>query len=293
MNEMLQAESDGLRIPRFQLPAGTVDSHIHVFGPVSRYPYDPARGFTPDDALPSTIAEVFRQAGVDRAVLVQPSVYGTDNRRHLDALGELPIPTRLIAVIDTDVSDSELVKLQAQNACGIRRILPQQLSLDNLADLERLAARISELGWHLQLLAKPEHLIEHEELLGRLRSPVVFDHLALIDPAAGVSQAAFQTLLRLLRGGRCYVKVSGFYRVSKQAAPYSDLKPFVTSLMNLAPDRAVWGSDWPHPAFSGPLPAYAELLDPLLDWVPEVDKRRQLLVTNPAALYGFEAVEGV
>ena len=291
MGENSEAHPRRLRPPTFALPAGAADTHFHVFGPARRYPYQADRAFTPDDALPAAAMEVFRQAGIARAVLIQPSAYGTDNSRHLDAAAELRIPTRVVVAIDTDAPDAHLAALRDRGATGVRRILPQGAGRDLGADLERLASRASELGWHLQLLARPEHLIALENVFAHLPCPLVFDHLGMIDVSAGVPQPAFQALLRLLKRGRSYAKISGCYRVSRQEAPYADLKPFVTSLVEAADDRAIWGSDWPHPAFSGTIPAYADLLDPLAGWIPDEGRRRRVLVSNPAALYGFEPTE--
>lgn len=277
-----------LRRQLFKLPAGATDTHFHVFGPEADFPYVPNRAYTPQDALPATAGRIFSEIGIERAIIVQPGVYGTDNSRHLTAAAEIGIPAKVIVAIETDASDRTLVDLQTQGACGVRRIVAQQDGTAFESDLIRLAQRLVEIGWHLQLLVRPEQLIGMKRLFEDLPCPIVFDHLGMIDPRAGSSQPAMAALLDLLKGGRHCAKLSGYYRLSQQGAPYGDITPLAEALTEAAPERLFWGSDWPHPAFAGPLPEFADLLDPLVEWLPDETLRHRVLVDNPVAFYGFE-----
>lgn len=277
-----------LRRPSFDLPGGMTDAHFHVFGPEADFPYIPNRSYTPQDALPATAGRIFAGIGIERAIIVQPGVYGTDNSRHLTAAAELGIPAKVIVAIETDASDRHLAELQANGACGVRRIIAPQQGAAFETDLIRLAERSAEIGWHLQLLVKPEQLVELNGLFARLPCQIVFDHLGMIDPAGGPAQPAMQAMLDLLRSGRHFAKLSGYYRLSREGAPYDDITALAEALVEAAPDRLFWGSDWPHPAFSGPLPDFADLLDPLVAWLPDGALRRRVLVDNPANFYGFD-----
>jgi predicted TIM-barrel fold metal-dependent hydrolase len=287
MSETCRAAPQTMRRPRYKLPGGATDTHFHVFGPADAFPYLPTRSYTPDDALPADAGQLFAEIGIERAVLVQPGVYGTDNRRHLTAAAAIGMPAKTVVAIETDTSDGILADLRSQGACGVRRITVQQQGAAFEADLVRLAERLAEIGWHLQLLVKPEQLVGMKRLFERLPCSVVFDHLGMIDPRGGSSQPAMRAMLDLLRGGRHVTKLSGYYRLSQQGAPYDDVTALVEALVQAVPDRLLWGSDWPHPAFAGPLPNFADLLDPLAGWLPDEALRRQVLVDTPAAFYGF------
>lgn len=288
MSEKCQEAPPIARAPRLRLPGGATDTHFHVFGPVDAFPYIPNRSYTPQDALPETAGRIFAGIGIERAIIVQPGVYGTDNSRHLTAAAELGIPAKVVVAVETDASDRHLAELQAKGACGVRRIVAPQQGAAFETDLMQLAERSAEIGWHLQLLVKPEQLVELKGFFAQLPCPIVFDHLGMIDPAAGPAQPAVQAMLELLRSGKHFAKLSGYYRLSREGAPYGDITALAEAFVEAAPDRLFWGSDWPHPAFSGPLPDFADLLDPLAAWLPDEALRRQVLVANPADFYGFD-----
>jgi predicted TIM-barrel fold metal-dependent hydrolase len=217
--------------------------------------------------------------------MIQPSVYGEDNRAQLEGAKEIGIPTRAVIVVGQDTSDRELAAFHQQGARALRYVLAHPGGLP-LSDLERWAARIKELGWHIQLLAKGPQLLEIAPRLEKLACPVVIDHMGMFPPGDGLGQPVFATVLRLLSQGH-WVKLSGAYRLSQQPPPYPELKPFVTSLVATRPDRLVWASDWPHVFIKTPMPNTGDLLDLLADWVPDEATRNSILVDNPAALYGF------
>jgi predicted TIM-barrel fold metal-dependent hydrolase len=275
------------RQPRLQAPAGATDTHFHILGPAVSHPYVTDREYTPPDALPSACRQLFNTLGITRAVLIQPSVYGADNRCMEESAPLLGIPARMIVVVPFTTSDKELARLHAAGARGVRFILAHVGGLP-IADLERFSERIKDMGWHVQLLLRPQHLIELEPRLARLPVDFVIDHIGLIRPSeGGPEQPAFQALLRLIKSGHCWVKFTGGYRISTEAPPYRDVVPLAQALVQARPDRILWGSDWPHVMFKGAMPNTTELFDLLLDWVPEEKMRSKILVDNPSALFGF------
>ena len=274
------------------LPPGACDCHLHVFGPLARYPYASDRAYSPPEASFETYrTSVMERLGLGRAVLVQPSVYSTDNRAMLAAMAadrEGGGPSfRSVAVIG-DENEAALADLHQAGVRGVRvnRLFPGAEEAD---DLDRLAARIAPFGWHLQILIDVSEAPDRVRRLGDLPVPVVIDHLGHMPAARGRDHPGFQALLGLLRDGRAWVKLSAPYRLSAQEGPpYDDVRPLAEAVLAAAPDRAVWGSDWPHPAIPGPPPQPGRLLDPLFDWIDDADLGRRVLVDNPARLYGFD-----
>jgi len=287
MSELCQGPDPHPKRPQLKAPPGATDTHFHILGPAARYPYVPDREYTPPDALPAACSQLFNTIGIKRAVLIQPSVYGTDNSCMVDSALKLGIPARLIVVVPFDTPDKELTRLHNAGARGVRFILAHVGGLP-LSDLERFSSRIKDMGWHIQLLLRPQHLNELEPRLAKLPVDFVIDHIGLVRPSeGGLEQPAFQTLLRLIKGGRCWVKLTGGYRFSAEAPPYRDIAPFAQALVRTRPDRLLWGSDWPHVMYKGKMPNTTELFDLLLDWVPDEKARAKVLVDNPAALFGF------
>jgi predicted TIM-barrel fold metal-dependent hydrolase len=274
------------RPPRFKAPPGATDTHFHIFGREENYPFVLDRRFTPPDASVESYLHLHRTLGLSRAVLVQPSSYGTDNRRQLDAAREMDIPTRVIVVVPPAITDRELDDLYRAGARGVRFIPTQSGGLP-LAQLERYAERLGALGWHVQLMLAPAHLVELAPRLEKLSCDFVIDHMGDIQAAQGTEQPAFQALLRLLDTGRCWTKLSAVYHASQQSPPYPDVIPLTHALIEARPDRLLWGTDWPHVNLPGPMPNSTEFFDLLLDWVPDDEVRRRILVDNPARLYGF------
>ena len=273
------------RPPRFKLPPGATDTHFHLFGPQDRYSLVEVREYTPPLITPELGAKLFATLGIERAVVIQPSVYGDDNRAQLEGAKEVGIPTRAVVVASYDISDRDLASLHEQGARGLRYVLAHPGGLP-VSDLERWAERVRELGWHIQVLAKGDQLLELAPRFEALACPVVIDHMGMFRPEEGLGQPAFQAVLRLLRHGH-WVKLSGGYRLSRQAPPYRDLIPYVQELVTTRPDRIVWASDWPHAFLKTSMPNTTDLLDLLVDWVPDEKTRNRILVDNPAQLYGF------
>jgi predicted TIM-barrel fold metal-dependent hydrolase len=275
------------RTPNSATPSLATDTHFHILGPASEYPYVEDREYAPPDALPEQCRHLFRTLGIERAVLVQPSVYGGDNRRMLAATSQLGVPTRNIVVIPCETSDNEMQSLHEQGTRGVRFISAHTGGLP-LSQLERMADRIKSLKWHVQFLLRPSVLVELEQRLAGLSTDFVIDHIGLIRASeGGVEHPAFQALLRLTRRGRCWVKFTGGYRISSQAPPYRDVMPLAQALIRERPDRILWGSDWPHVVVKGTMPNTTDLLDLLSVWVPDEKTRKQILVDNPQQLFGF------
>jgi D-galactarolactone isomerase len=272
--------------PTHRAPPFAADCHIHVYD--SRFPTAPNAMLLPPDAHLDDYRAVQRRLGTARTVLVQPSTYGTDNRCMLSALASLGADARGVAVVDADVTDEELRRLAAAGVRGIRFNFVQAGAVTTIDMLEPLSRRVDELGWHVQLNIKGDQIVQLEPLLSRLASPIVFDHLARIPPEAGVEHPAFAVVQRLLQQGRGWVKLSGAYLESKVGPPsYADVGAIAGAFIKAAPQRLVWGSDWPHPSVHAAWPDEAVLFDALCVWAPDDELRRQILVANPEALYGF------
>ena len=278
------------RAPRFKLPALSCDTHAHICGSASLFPYSAARIYTPPDALLPAYRQLLGTLGVQRAVLVQPSIYGSDNTALLDALASDPQHLRGVAVIDADTPQAELEHMHALGVRGVRcNIVDVKEGQGRLPvdALRALAQRIRPLGWHLEFLMHVDEFPDLDTLLADFPVDVVFGHLGYMLPGQGVNAPGFAALLRLLRGGRAWVKLTGPYRISGGALPYADVTPFAHALIHAAPQRIVWGTDWPHVMVKGVMPNDGDLCDLLEQWVPDALLRQQVLVSNPAQLYGF------
>ena len=276
------------RPPRFSVPADACDCHAHVFGPVSRYPYVPQRTYTPPDAPLSAYRRMLDTLGIDRGILVQPSVYGTDNRATLDALAAAGANFRGVVVVDEDVPHGELERMHAIGVRGVRLNLLFKSGIE-VSDVRRLASRIAPFGWHLQMLIDVSEFSDLRATLGALPVEVVIDHMGHMPTSIGVDHPGFRDMLALLAEGRCWVKLSGAYRITcAEDLPYDDVTPYARALVQANPDRLLWASDWPHPYINVAMPNDGSLLDLLDTWVGDRNVRDRILVDNPAALYGFE-----
>jgi predicted TIM-barrel fold metal-dependent hydrolase len=251
-----------------------------------RFPFIEQRSYTPDQATEAEYEDMLDALGVERRVIVQPSVYGLDNTCTLAAVRAFGIHrARAVAMFDASASDAELHRLNEVGVRGVRFITMAKggAPLDQLAAVAR---RIAPLGWHIQMYVTPEVWRDLYPLIVRLPVPVVMDHMGQVTPDRVSGDAGLDAILRLLDSGRAWIKLIG-YRVSLAGAPYHDVKPLAQTFLRHAPERCLWGSDWPHPNLSGYMPDDGELLDLLLDWAPDPDVRRRVLVDNPASLYGF------
>lgn len=278
------------RTPRLKAPPGTCDTHAHVFGPQSRYAYSPKRGYTPPDAPYEAYRHLHAALGVSRGVLTQPSVYGVDNTAMLDAVARDPVNLRAVVAVDADITDAQLRVLDAAGARGIRVNLvdPGGMPFDTFDEVERFAARIAPMGWHIEYLV---HVHEFPELDALARMPVdaVVGHFGYMPTSCGLDHAGFQAFLKLFEGGRIWVKMTAPYRITaREELPYDDVEPFARALREARPDRLLWGTDWPHPINKKPMANDGDLFDHLAAWLPDEELCQQVLVENPKRLYGFD-----
>jgi D-galactarolactone isomerase len=271
----------------FAVPDGACDCHVHVFGPFDRFPLSARRSYTPPPAPLSELIARMDAATIARAVIVQPSAYGTDNRCTLEGMAALgPDIARGIAVVDTSVDDAELERLRGAGIRGIRFLMLPGGALP-WSMLDELAARVQHVGWHVQLQMDGRLLPEREAQILRWPGRIVIDHNGKFLEPVETTHAGFRCLLRLLDTGRVWVKLSAPYETSRSGpSRYEDVGRIARALVAAAPERMLWASNWPHPGFTGQ-PDDAALLDLLLDWAPDDATRRRILVDNPAEVYGF------
>jgi D-galactarolactone isomerase len=274
-------------VPRLQAPAGTVDTHIHIYD--SRYPLAPTAKFAPPDAAVADYLAMCKRIGIARTVVVQPSAYGTDNRCTLDAIATMGADrARGIAVVDENVTDVELDRLNKAGIRGVRFfMLPGgAIGWDRI---EAVAHRVQAFGWHALLQFDGREFAEREAFIRRLPGTIVIDHVGKFLEPVAVEHPAFRSLLGLVESGRFYVKLAAPYETSKLGPPYyDDVGALAKKLVATAPDRMMWASNWPQPNPPANIkPDNAVLLDLLLDWAPDDATRRKILVDNPARLYGF------
>jgi 2-pyrone-4,6-dicarboxylate lactonase len=285
--------------PKLALPPGTCDSHAHICGPAAAYPYDAQRIYTPPDATIESYRHLLAVLGVARAVLIQPSVYGTDNRAMLAALQTAGPGFRGVAVVEPDISARDVEALHRAGIRGVRLNLVDRREGRNKVPLElvrALADRIAPFGWHIEFLVNMDEALGFAAAVTDLKVPIVLGHLGY--PRAGardwIKAPAFAGLLSLLAGGRCWVKLTGPYRISGAAdLPYDDVDAAAAQLVQAAPGRLIWGSDWPHVMMKKPMPNDGALCDLLARWIPDAATRKRILVDNPMELYGFGADERI
>jgi 2-pyrone-4,6-dicarboxylate lactonase len=272
--------------PKLALPAKSADCHCHVFGPRDRYPWAENRLYTPPNVTLDDYLAMLETTGFERGVMVQTGLYGTDNRFIVDAIGAHPDKLRGIALIGEHTSDKELRHLAE---CGVRGFRVNRTAKTGLAfDVaRRLTERTREYGWHVQFLLDVEDHPDLDTLLGSFATEVVIDHMGRPDPARGVNAPGFQALIRLLKSGRGWAKLSAPYRTSKRPPPYPDMTPFAHALVAAASHRLVWGSDWPHVLLETQMPNDGDLVDQIAIWVPDAAVRKRILVDNAEQLYGF------
>ncbi|GAC1334573.1 MAG: amidohydrolase family protein [Beijerinckiaceae bacterium] len=277
------------RRPHFRVPPNTCDAHCHVFGPAERYPYAPDRSYTPPDAPLAAFRTLQSTLGIDRAVLVNASCHGLDNRPILDAIAESDGRYRGVANIDDRLSADELRALHEGGVRGCRFNFVRHLGgVPDMRVFERVAHQIAPLNWHLVLHFDAQDLSVYADLLASLPVIYVVDHMGRVKAGEGLEQKSFQILLDLLaRDEKCWVKVCGSERVSSAGAPFTDAVPFAKRLIGTAPDRVLWGTDWPHPNIRGDMPNDGDLVDLIPLYAPTADLQRKLLVDNPARLYEF------
>jgi predicted TIM-barrel fold metal-dependent hydrolase len=278
------------RKPRVVLPPLACDCHAHIFGPRAVYPYSPRRIYTPPDAPLSSYLHLLGVLGVERMVLVQPSVYGTDNRVTLNAMKELGARCRGVAVVEDAISDAELERMHAAGMRGVRINVVDVAECKGvvpMAPLRRIAERIKPLGWHVEFLMHADEFHDIARQFADFPVEVVLGHLGYMRTDRGLANPGFRGLLALMREARAWVKLTGPYRIATSEMPYPDVTPYAHALIEAAPGQVIWGTDWPHPKHDKAMPNDGEMCDRLIEWVPDEAIRRRVLVENPARLYGW------
>ncbi|MGF6408395.1 amidohydrolase family protein [Paraburkholderia sp. MM5482-R1] len=277
--------SSGTERPAFRVPEDTIDCHMHIYD--DRFPIAPGTTLRPPNATVAQYRLLQTRLVVKRNVVVTPSTYGTDNRCTLEAIRKFGGNARGVAVIDSSVSDAELQNLHEGGIRAIRFNLsyPGATTLDMLAPL---AARIANLGWHIELVVQGARLPELERHLSALPCPLVIDHIAHVPQPGGLSSDALRIAQRLVEKGKTWITLSGPYVDSKTGAPaYEDVAPVAKALIDMAPERMLWGTDWPHPTEKTHKPDDANLLDIIAGWIGRRDWQHLIFITNPTKLYGF------
>jgi 2-pyrone-4,6-dicarboxylate lactonase len=275
------------RRPKFTVPAGAVDSHIHLFGPASKYPFHPGSKYVSEDILPEHNIALQNALGLGVSIVVSGGGYGTSYRHLEDVLRRFPNRFRGVALLPAQTKTDEIATLDRVGVRGARFVSPQHgAHLPQLASSANLVERIVEAGWHVQFYPHRTDLPEFKEQLLSLGTDIVLDHFAHIPADGGTDQPAFRCLLDMLESGRVWVKLSGPMRCTLEEPPYPSVTPLAKALVRHAPDRLLWGSDWPHVNMTGrTMPNDGDLIDLLLEWAPDESARKKILVDNPTKLY--------
>jgi 2-pyrone-4,6-dicarboxylate lactonase len=284
----IAAPDPNTRTPEYEAPPRACDAHCHVFGPGDVFPYAPTRRYTPPDSPKEKLRKLHDKLGIERAVIVHASCHGVDPSVTLDAIAWSG--GRYLGVCNADESFTE-EKFDELHDGGMRGVRFNFVKhLGGPPDLDRMRAiiaRVEHLPWHVELHFDAKDLLEFETVLDEVPLPIIIDHMGRIPVADGLDQEPFQALLRKLRESeKLWVKVSGSERISAAGPPFSDAVPFARACIDVAPDRVVWGTDWPHPNVKI-MPNDGDLVDLIPEMAPDAGIRQKLLVDNPANLYGF------
>ena len=284
------------RKPHISLPKGSIDTHVHIFE--SQFPLFEGRGYNPPDSTLEDLIHLHATLGVDRVVFTQPSVYGVDNSAILKGMNVLnekvQNKARGVCAIKMDASENFLQELHEQGIRGVR------LNLDNkggmpleLEDISKLEDKIKELGWHLEYLFPGKDIVELWPVLSSASVPISIGHFAYQPATAGINSDGFKTLLRLVKDGNTWIKISGANRVSEtDLPPYSDVLPMARALVEANPDNVMWGTDWPHPNKYEVNPNDGDLVNWFGEWITDDTMRRQIMVTNSELFYDFGSYKG-
>ena len=277
--------------PNIVLPKGAIDTHVHVFE--NRYKLSPDRGYTPPDSTLDDLKHLHATLGVDRVVFTQPSIYGTDNSAILDGMNalnaETPNRARAVVAITMDVTDDQLAAWDKIGVRGVRLNTDNKggmpVTFDKIPELE---ARIKPFGWHFEWLFPGKDILELMPILEKTTIPMSIGHFAYQPATAGIDAPGFKALLKLVRDGNTWIKISGANRVSAtDLPPYDDVLPMARALIEANPDNVMWGTDWPHPNKYEVNPNDGDLVNAFGEWVTDETMRRRIMVDNPAKFFRF------
>ena len=276
------------KTPAFKAPAGTVDTHTHIFGPNAEYPFSPTRPYTPPDAPLPMFRALHEKIGVQRAVIVNATLHGFDNRVVTDAIAQSEGKYKGVANINDAMSEADLKALDKAGIRACRFAFLKRLGgVGDMNVFKRLVDRAAGIGWHIDIYLEQGTIREFLPVLGALPTTYVIDHMGTIDAAKGLDDPEFKALLNLQKNDeKCWIKITGLERASATGAPFHDSVPFAKSLIDNAPDRVIWGTDWPHPNVKI-MPNDGDLVDLIPLYAPEPAIRQKLLVENPTRLFKF------
>lgn len=287
MPELTQGPDPHPKKPKLKAPPGACDTHIHLFGPAGKYQFASDSPYAAQDALPETLFALQDTLGLSTAVIVSPGGYGRNYTMLVDALAKYPDRFRGIALMPDDAPSSEFGRLGKLGVRGLRMISEKRGG--HLPHFNReTAARAHEHGWHVQFYPYGTDIVDYADRLLLLPNDIVLDHFASIPAAGGVDQPAVKTVLRMLDSGRVWLKLSGPMRCTLENVPYPSVTPLAGAFAKHAPERMIWGSDWPHVNMNNrAMPNDGDLLDLMLEWVPDEAVRNRILAQNAKTLYGF------
>ena len=284
------------RKPNITLPKGSIDTHVHIFE--SHFPLFEGRGYNPPDSTLEDLIHLHQTLGIDRVVFTQPSVYGVDNSAILKGMNvlneKIPNKARGVCAIKMDASENFLQELHGQGIRGVR------LNLDNkggmpleLKEISKLEDKIKGLGWHLEYLFPGKDIVDLEPVLSNASVPISIGHFAYQPATAGINSDGFKTLLKLVKDGNTWIKISGANRVSEtDLPPYDDVLPMARALVEANSDNVMWGTDWPHPNKYEVNPNDGDLVNWFGEWITDDTMRKQIMVTNSELFYDFGDYQG-
>jgi 2-pyrone-4,6-dicarboxylate lactonase len=276
------------RKPKFKPPPLACDAHCHVFGPAAKFPYASDAPYWPPDSPFEALQRLHRMLGIERAVIVHASCHGADMRVTLDAIARSAGKYRGTAIIDASYTERQFQQMHEGGIRGVRFNFVQHLGgRPDMAFFDRTVARLADMGWHLILHLDANDLVEFRKKFEAIPVPMVIDHMGRVKAAEGLEQEPFGILLSFMRNENFWVKVCGAERVSSKGPPFDDALPFARALIQAAPERILWGTDWPHPNVGKHMPNDGDLVDLFARMAPEPELQRRILVENPARLYGF------
>lgn len=282
------APDPNTRKPVFTPPPNSCDAHCHIFGPAAQYPFAPDRTYTPPDSGLDKFKALQKILGFERAVLVNASCHGTDNTVILDAIAQSNGQYRGVANVDDSFSDDDFAKLHAGGVRGVRFNFVEHLGgVPDMGQFHRIVERVAQFNWHVVLHFDAVDLLEFKEMLLGLPIPFVIDHMGRVPTIDGLEQQPFKNLLEVAQLENCWIKVCGAERIASEGPPFTSAVPFAQQIITTAPDRTLWGTDWPHPNIKKHMPNDGDLVDLIPLIAPSVEGQQQLLVDNPNRLYGF------
>jgi 2-pyrone-4,6-dicarboxylate lactonase len=275
--------------PKLKLPPKSCDAHCHVFGPKDKFPYHESSTYEPPDAGKEKLRELHRILGIERAVIVQASCHGPDNRAMLDAIASSGGAYRGVCIARATFTDDDFRRLHEGGVRGVRFNFVTHLGgTPNLEAMTSILSRVKPLGWHVIIHVNAEDLIKFESFFGQLTMEVIVDHMGRVPCDKGTGQDAFKVLKRFMERENWWCKICGAERISRAGPPFEDAVPFAQELIALAPNRILWGTDFPHPNITRWMPNDGDLVDLLARFAPDPALQKHILVDNPERLYRFE-----